>query len=174
MDWLSGQKQRSAKPYNRWFKSNIHLGDCRLMVGQMFVVHSIRVRFSSVTPYIAGRRVPNQSHKLRFPVSTTGPATKYFRFFLHIFFYLKNFSYICHKIMVFTTQRMSTIQSGAWNHNPLPKLQKTQEAVKNGTKRVFHHYLTGSLNSVGQSSWFVISLSAVRIRQGAQQGSIVV
>ena len=77
------------------------------------------------------------------------------------------------KIMVFTTQRMSTIQSGIWKHNPLPKLQKTQEAVKNGTKRVFHHYLTGSLNSVGQSSWFVISLSAVRIRQGAQNIGLI-
>ena len=26
-------------------------------------------------------------------------------------------------------------------HNPLPSAHKTEEAVKNGTKRVFHHYL---------------------------------
>jgi hypothetical protein len=37
--------------------------------------------------------------------------------------------------MVFTIQRMSTIQSGTWKHNPLPSAHKTEEAVKNGTKR---------------------------------------
>ena len=69
-EWLG----RALQKHLHWFESNIHLpgegywvspggswerrfdssyGDCRLMVGQMFVVHSIRVRFSSITPIIA-------------------------------------------------------------------------------------------------------------------------
>jgi hypothetical protein len=73
-EWLG----RGLQNLLHWFESNIHLGGCGLMVRLGFVVPPIRVRFSSITPHIAGRKVPNRSHKPCFPSSFLGPATKYF------------------------------------------------------------------------------------------------
>ena len=47
-------------------------------------------------------------------------------------------------IVVFPTQRMSTIQSGSGIHHPLkrtvPRTRKTEDALKIGARRVLHHY----------------------------------
>ena len=59
------------------------------------------------------------------------------------------------KTMVFPTQRMSTIQSGIGIQHPQPgPRENSDEAVKNGARRVLHHcfYLVGS--SRGQDSRF--------------------
>ena len=54
---------------------------------------------------------------------------------------LKYSTYLCKiLIVVFPTQRMSTIQGGIRIHHPLPRPCKTQEAVKIGARRVLHHY----------------------------------
>lgn len=77
VDWLSGQKQRSAKPSNRQFKSDIHLcvrnpywssgRDC----GSRYV----RIRIPSNT-YLRGEKVSHRSHKPSVSVAGTDPATK--------------------------------------------------------------------------------------------------
>ena len=57
--------------------------------------------------------------------------------------------------MVFPTQRMSTIQSGIGIHHPQPgPRENSDEAVKNGARRVLHHCPIWSFRLSVRSSGF--------------------
>lgn len=121
-EWLG----RGLQNLLHWFESNIHLGGCGLTVktGVCGTSDKSSILFNHTT-YCGEEGFPTGLISRVSRVQFSAPQPKYFWFFLHIFCYLKNFIYICFKIMVFTIQRMSTIQNGVWNHNPLPRPRKT-------------------------------------------------
>lgn len=74
-----------------------------IAVVQVVLVHLAVVRIHE-GQHIAGRRVPDQSHKLSFPISIIGPATKKD---LKIFCDFTIYYYLCKTIKLLTMARTS-------------------------------------------------------------------